>query len=73
MLIRNFIIVGCIALTGCANMTAQQRTITKSVVTIAVVGVVAGAVGRSNQASHCANNRAGFWVDNSTGHIYTCP
>jgi hypothetical protein len=50
----------------------DNNTWVKTVATIIVVGAIAGAVGKQNQNSKCANNRAGFWQDHSTGKIYTC-
>lgn len=52
--------------------TMDNNTWVKTVATIIVVGAIAGAVGKQNQNSKCANNRAGFWQDHSTGKIYTC-
>jgi predicted small lipoprotein YifL len=54
---------------------AKQDTMTilKTVGTIVVVGAIAGALGKQNQQSKCANNRAGFWQDHTSGKIYTCP
>jgi hypothetical protein len=51
----------------------DNNTWVKTVATIIVVGAIAGAVGKQNQQSKCANNRAGFWRDNVTGNVYTCP
>jgi hypothetical protein len=54
---------------------AKQDTMTilKTVGAVLVVGAIAGAVGKQNQQSKCANNRAGFWQDHNSGRIYTCP
>lgn len=70
-------------LSGCAtigNVNGVDTTDVKTnkqlwttVGTIVVVGALAGAVGRANQKSKCDNNRAGFWRDNVTGNVYTCP
>lgn len=52
--------------------TTNKQMIT-AVATIVVLGAVAGSLGKQNAESKCANNRAGFWQDHSTGKIYTCP
>lgn len=74
---KNFtILLFAMALTGCSAVPEQheqQKQLVKTVATIAVVIAIAGAVGKQNQQSKCANNRAGFWQDHSTGKIYTCP
>lgn len=72
-----------LSLTGCATtqytVNGQElpkhnnEQIYKTVGTIVLLGVVAGALGKQNQKSKCDNNRAGFWVDNVTGKVYTCP
>lgn len=68
--------IACISLTACATVPEQKQdnmqTVKMVVGTVALIAI-AGALGKSNQQSHCANNRAGFWVDNSTGKVYTCP
>lgn len=65
----------CISLTACATTPEQKadnmRTAKMVIGTVALVAV-AGALGKANHKSKCANNRAGFWVDNSTGKVYTC-
>lgn len=81
---RTFIILLCaIAISGCATIgsvngvdTTDVKTdkqLWTTVGTIVVVGALAGALGKENAKSKCANNRAGFWQDHSTGKIYTCP
>jgi len=63
-------------MTGCATVNGQSTKnddMVKTVAAIIVVGAIAGAVGKQNQNSKCANNRAGFWRDNVTGNVYTCP
>ncbi len=70
------ILITCLSLTGCATVNGQStksEDMVKTVATIVVLGAVLGAVGKQNQQSKCANNRAGFWQDHSTGKIYTCP
>jgi len=70
------IITSVLYLSGCATVNGQQTNNTdmvKTVATIVVLGAVLGAVGKQNQQNKCANNRAGFWQDHSTGKIYTCP
>ena len=70
------ILTSVLYLSGCATVNGQQTNNTdmvKTVATIVVLGAVLGAVGKQNQQSKCANNRAGFWQDHSTGKIYTCP
>lgn len=61
--------------TGCATTPDQKhdnmQTVKLVVGAVALVAI-AGALGDSNQKSKCANNRAGFWVDNITGKVYTC-
>jgi hypothetical protein len=77
------ILLTTLSLTGCATIgnvngvdvsgVDNNKKLLTTVGTIVVVGVIAGAVGKSNQKSKCDNNRAGFWQDHSTGKIYTCP
>lgn len=72
------IIISALYLSGCATVngvdtTDRDKQLVKTVATIVVLGAVMGAVGKQNQQSKCANNRAGFWQDHSTGKIYTCP
>jgi hypothetical protein len=50
----------------------DTMTIVKTIGAVLVVGAIAGAVGKQNQQSKCANNRAGFW-QSTDGRIYTCP
>ena len=50
----------------------DNMTLLKTVGALIVLGVVANKIGDSNQQSKCANNRAGFWQDHSTGKIYNC-
>lgn len=76
---KKLIVLLCaVAMTGCATVngvdtTDRDKQLVKTVATIVVVGAIAGALGKQNQQSKCANNRAGFWQDHSTGKIYTCP
>jgi len=74
---RKLIITICaLSLTACSTVPEQreqQKELVKTVAAIAVLAVVANAVGDSNQKSKCANNKAGFYQDHSTGKIYTCP
>lgn len=76
---KKLIVLLCaVAMTGCATVngvdtTDRDKQLVKTVATIVVLGAVMGAVGKQNQQSKCANNRAGFWQDHSTGKIYTCP
>ena len=70
------ILTSVLYLSGCATVNGQSiksDDMVKTVAAIIVVGAIAGAVGKQNQNSKCANNRAGFWQDHSTGKIYTCP
>jgi hypothetical protein len=70
-------------LSGCATIgnvngvdTTEVKTnkqLWTTIGTIVIVGALAGALGKENAKSKCANNRAGFWQDHSTGKIYTCP
>ena len=77
---RKFIVMTVASmLTGCGTIngvdTSQvdnNKQLIKAVGTIAVVALVAGAVGSSQHKSKCENNRAGFYQDHSTGKIYTC-
>jgi hypothetical protein len=84
MKMRNIaILTSVLYLSGCAtigNVNGVDTTDVKTnkqlwttVGTIVVVGALAGALGKENAKSKCANNRAGFWQDHSTGKIYTCP
>lgn len=81
---RNIIVLlTAIAMTGCATVPQQTMTpeqkreqtkkLVVTVATLAVVLAVGGALGKENQKSKCANNRAGFWVDNYSGKVYACP
>lgn len=73
------IVTSVLYLSGCATIGTVNGQSTKSddmfktVATIVVVGAIAGALGKQNQQSKCANNRAGFWQDHGSGKIYTCP
>jgi hypothetical protein len=61
--------------TGCASVPDQKQDnmqTVKYVVGAVALVAIAGALGKSNQQSKCANNRAGFWVDNTNGKVYTC-
>ncbi len=77
MNLRNVaLLTSVLYLSGCATVNGQQTNNTdmvKTIATIVVVGAIAGHLGKQNQQSKCANNRAGFWQDHSTGKIYTCP
>ena len=84
MKMRNIaILTSVLYLSGCAtignvngvdttNVDNNKKFLT-AVGTIVVVGALAGALGKQNQKSKCDNNRAGFWRDNVTGNVYTCP
>jgi len=70
------ILTSVLYLSGCATVNGQQtktNDMVKTVATIIVVGAIAGQLGKQNQQSKCANNRAGFWQDHNSGKIYTCP
>lgn len=77
MKMRNIaILTSVLYLSGCATVNGQSTKsddMVKTVAAIVVVGAIAGALGKQNQQNKCANNRAGFWQDHSTGKIYTCP
>lgn len=66
----------CISLTACATVPDQKpddmKTVKLVVGTVALIAI-AGALGKANQQSKCANNSAGFWVDNINHKVYTCP
>lgn len=74
---RNIIIgITAIALTGCATTPDQkQQNMDNAKMIIGTVALIAiaGAVGASQHKSKCANNRAGFYRDNVSGNVYTCP
>lgn len=78
---RKFILIlTLISLTGCTTINGVDTTqaqngkqLVTAVATIVVIGALAGQLGKENMKSKCANNRAGFWQDHSTGKIYTCP
>lgn len=61
--------------TGCATVpnekTDNMQTVKYVVGTVALIAI-AGAVGKSQHASKCKNNSAGFYQDHSTGKIYNC-
>jgi len=68
------------SLTGCTTINGVDTTkanngkqLVTTVAAIVVIGALAGQLGKENMKSKCANNRAGFWQDYSTGKIYTCP
>jgi len=73
------IVTSVLYLSGCATIgtvngqSTKSDDMVKTVGMIIVVGAIAGALGKQNQQSKCANNRAGFWQDHSSGKIYTCP
>lgn len=84
MNMRNVVILAsALSLTGCATIgnvngvdvseVDNNKKLWTAVGTIVVVGALAGALGKENAKSKCANNRAGFWQDHNTGKIYTCP
>jgi len=50
----------------------DNTTLLKTVGALVILGVVANKIGDANYKSKCANNRAGFWQDHSTGKIYNC-
>lgn len=65
----------CMSLCACSTVPEQreqQKQLVKTVAATVVVIAIAGAVGKSQHASKCQNNRAGFYQDHSTGKIYTC-
>ena len=64
---------GCATIGNVNGQSTKTDDMVKTVGMIIVVGAIAGAVGKQNQQSKCANNRAGFWRDNVTGNVYTCP
>lgn len=67
------IITSVLYLSGCATAPNQKQTVDAKMVigTIALIAV-AGALGKQQHASKCANNKAGFYQDHSTGKIYNC-
>lgn len=67
------ILCSALSLTACTTTPNQKQTVDAKMVvgTIALIAV-AGYLGKENQKSKCANNKAGFWQDHSTGKIYTC-
>jgi hypothetical protein len=72
---RKFIVLStALAMTGCATAPNQKQTVDAKMVigTIALIAV-AGALGKQQHASKCANNNAGFYQNQSSGNIYTCP
>jgi starvation-inducible outer membrane lipoprotein len=68
------ILASALSLTACTTTPEGKHQIDAKMVvgTVALIAV-AGYLGKENQKSKCANNRAGFWQDHSTGKIYTCP
>ena len=78
---RKFIVLlSVLSITGCTTVNGVDTTqatngkqLVTAVATIVVLGALAGQLGKENMQSKCANNRAGFWQDHSTGKIYTCP
>jgi hypothetical protein len=73
-------IVSLVAMSGCTTVNGVDTTqatngkqLVTAVATIVVLGALAGQLGKENMKSKCANNRAGFWQDHTTGKIYTCP
>jgi hypothetical protein len=67
------ILSSALSLTACTTAPNQKQTVDAKMVigTVALIAVT-GYLGKENQKSKCANNRAGFWQDHSTGKIYTC-
>jgi len=71
---RKFIVLStALAMTGCATAPNQKQTIDAKMVigTVALIAV-AGYLGKQQHANKCANNKAGFYQDHSTGKIYNC-
>ena len=67
-------LTGCTTINGVDTTQAQNgKQLVTAVATIVVIGALTGQLGKENMKSKCANNRAGFWQDHSTGKIYTCP
>jgi hypothetical protein len=71
---RKLIILSSVlCLTACTTAPDQKQTIDAKMVIGAVALIaVAGYLGSQQHASKCANNKAGFYQDHSTGKIYTC-
>lgn len=68
--------LACISLTACAtapDQKQQKMDNAKMIIGTVALIAIAGAVGASQHKSKCANNRAGFWVDNVNHKVYTCP
>ena len=60
-------------MTGCATVPNQKPEIDAKMVIGAVALIaVAAYLGGKQHESKCANNKAGFYQDHSTGKIYTC-
>jgi len=71
---KKIIVIACaLLLTACSTVPNQKQTIDAKMVigTVALIAV-AGYLGSQQHASKCANNKAGFYQDHSTGKIYTC-
>jgi hypothetical protein len=68
------ILITALSLSACTTMPEGKHQIDAKMVvgTVALIAV-AGYLGKENQKSKCANNRAGFWQDTYSGRIYTCP
>ena len=71
---RKFILlISILSLTACTTVPGEKQKIDAKMVIGAVALIaIAGAVGAQQHASKCANNKAGFYQDHSTGKIYTC-
>lgn len=67
------VLCSALSLTACTTVPGQKHEIdAKTVIgTVALIAVVA-YVGGQQHASKCANNKAGFYQDHTTGKIYNC-
>lgn len=66
-------LTGCTTINGVDTTQANNgKQLVTAVAAIVVIGALAGQLGKENMKSKCANNRAGFWQDHTTGKIYTC-
>ena len=67
------VLCSALSLTACTTAPDQKQTVDAKMVigTVALIAV-AGYLGKQQHASKCANNKAGFYQDHSTGKIYTC-
>jgi hypothetical protein len=67
------ILSSALFISGCATVPNQKQTVDAKMIIGAVALIaVAGYLGSQQHASKCANNKAGFYQDHSTGKIYTC-